>query len=50
MSVGNTMDREIFTNQQWGLLHNYGLMSTVAPSIMNPQGQIDFVPFPAMMG
>lgn len=50
MSIGNTMDREIFVNQQWSLLHNYGLMSTVAPSIMNQKGQMDYVPFPAMLG
>lgn len=50
MSLGDELNREIFTNQQFGLLNNYGIVSTVAVSLLNPNGEVGFTPFPALMG
>lgn len=44
------MNQEIFTNQQWGLLNNYGIVSTVAPTMLNRQGVIDYCQFPSALG
>jgi hypothetical protein len=50
MSIGNIFDREVYIYQRWGLLQNLGLVSCVAPSLLNLRGEIGYAPFPMMMG
>jgi hypothetical protein len=38
MSLGDELNREMFTNGHFGLIYNYGIVSTVAVSMLNPKG------------
>jgi Replication factor RFC1 C terminal domain len=50
MSLGDELNRDMFVNGNFGLLNNYGMMSTVAPCMLNPRGDINYCPFPVLMG
>jgi hypothetical protein len=38
MSLGDELNREMFTNGHFGLIYNYGIVSTVAVSMLNLKG------------
>ena len=50
ISLGDSIGANVVKQQQWSLLPNLGLMSCVAPTVLNKKGYITFVPFPMIMG
>ena len=49
MSLGDEMNRNLRTNQNWSLLPDIGLLSSVAPSFMI-SGKCSFPAFPQWLG
>ena len=50
LSFGDTISLQVWQDQDYALLTDYGLMACVAPSMLNPNGFINYCPFPEMMG
>ena len=49
ISIGDTLNKQIRTNQNWALLPNYGICSSVAPSLIC-RGKIHYPRFPEWLG